>query len=392
MDEAERSRRVDTLTFQIQELERADLKPGEDVELDTRKNLLSSAEKLMDAVREAEFALSGDEDSQGAAALIAQAEGAVHSAARFSDRFSEAGEKLTALRFAADEAAELLRDLAGELDFSPEELDELEGRLDVIYRLKRKYGPTVDDMLDFLEKSRQELDQIQYADDTIIRLEKELEKARKTTQKNGETLSKARKKAAKSLQERVREELRQLDMPKVRFETEFLPKPGEWGMDETGMDEVQFLMSANLGEDLKPIQKVASGGELARIMLALKNVLAEDDGIHSLVFDEVDTGVSGRAAQKVAEKMAQVARHKQVLCVTHLPQLAAMADTHFRVEKGEDKGRTFTHVAVLEREDRKQELARLIGGTKVTQALLESAEELLNQAEGFKGGLKGDVS
>ena len=392
MDEAERSRRVDTLTFQIQELERADLKPGEDVELDTRKNLLSSAEKLMDAVREAEFALSGDEDSQGAAALIAQAEGAVHSAARFSDRFSEAGEKLTALRFAADEAAELLRDLAGELDFSPEELDELEGRLDVIYRLKRKYGPTVDDMLDFLEKSRQELDQIQYADDTIIRLEKELEKARKTTQKNGEALSKARKKAAKSLQERVREELRQLDMPKVRFETEFLPKPGEWGMDETGMDEVQFLMSANLGEDLKPIQKVASGGELARIMLALKNVLAEDDGIHSLVFDEVDTGVSGRAAQKVAEKMAQVARHKQVLCVTHLPQLAAMADTHFRVEKGEDKGRTFTHVAVLEREDRKQELARLIGGTKVTQALLESAEELLNQAEGFKAGLKGDVS
>ena len=264
--------------------------------------------------------------------------------------------------------------------------------MDVIYRLKRKYGPTVDDMLDFLEKSRQELDQIQYADDTIIRLEKELEKARKTTQKNGEALSKARKKAAKSLQERVREELRQLDMPKVRFETEFLPKPGEWGMDETGMDEVQFLMSANLGEDLKPIQKVASGGELARIMLALKNVLAEDDGIHSLVFDEVDTGVSGRAAQKVAEKMAQVARHKQVLCVTHLPQLAAMADTHFRVEKGEDKGRTFTHVAVLEREDRKQELARLIGGTKVTQALLESAEELLNQAEGFKGGLKGDVS
>jgi len=388
MDEAERSRRVDTLTFQIQELERAELKPGEDVELDARKNLLSSAEKLMGAVQEAEYALSGDEDSQGAAALIAQAEGAIRGASRRNDRFTEVGEKLTALRFAADEAAELLRDLSGELDFSPDELDELESRLDVIYRLKRKYGPTVDDMLEFLEKSRQELDQIQFADDTVARLEKELEKAGKAARKNAEALSKARKKAAKDLRDRVQEELRQLDMPKVRFETEFLPKPGEFGMDETGMDEVQFLMSANLGEDMKPIQKVASGGELARIMLALKNVLAEDDGINSLVFDEVDTGVSGRAAQKVAEKMAQVARHKQVLCVTHLPQLAAMADTHFRVEKGEDKGRTFTHVAVLEREDRRQELARLIGGTKVTPALLESAEELLSQAESFKSALQ----
>lgn len=182
----------------------------------------------------------------------------------------------------------------------------------------------------------------------------------------------------------MQEELRQLDMPKVQFVTDFAPCPGQDGMDDTGMDQVQFLMSANLGEALKPIQKVASGGELARIMLALKNVLAEDDGIGSLVFDEVDTGVSGRAAQKVAEKMADVARRKQVLCVTHLPQIAAMADTHFSVEKGEKKGRTFTRVERLDQKGRVDELARLIGGAALTDSLRQSASELLAQAETYR--------
>ena len=199
--------------------------------------------------------------------------------------------------------------------------------------------------------------------------------------RRGEVLSQARREAAGALQARVQEELRQLDMPKVQFQTEFTPKGGEAGMDETGLDEVQFLMSANLGEALKPIQKVASGGELARIMLALKNVLAEGDQIGTLVFDEVDTGVSGRAAQKVAEKMAQVARGKQVLCVTHLPQIAAMADTHFSVQKGEREGRTYTRLERLDRSQRREELARLIGGASITPSLLESAEELLRQAE-----------
>ena len=183
----------------------------------------------------------------------------------------------------------------------------------------------------------------------------------------------------------MEEELRQLDMPKVRFETEFAPVPGENGMDESGMDQVQFLMSANLGEALRPIQKVASGGELARIMLALKNVLAQDDGVGTLIFDEVDTGVSGRAAQKVAEKMAAVARHKQVLCVTHLPQIAALADAHFSVEKGERDGRTYTRVDRLDLAGREGELARLMGGGEATPALLGSARELLDRAEAFRG-------
>ena len=384
MDEAERSRRVDTLTYQIKELERAELKPGEDEELDQRKKLLRSSGKLMDAVKAAEYALHGDENAQGALSLVMDAENEIRGVARYSEQMSALAETLAQLRSLADDAAERLRDVGEDLNFSPEELDELESRLDTLYRLKKKYGATVSDMLEYLERCRKELDQIQFADDTIAQLEKQQEKLRKEALEKAEALSKARKTAAELLERRVQEELSQLDMPKVRFKAEFSAKAGEWGLDETGQDEVQFLMSANVGEALKPIQKVASGGELARIMLALKNVLAEDDGIGSLVFDEVDTGVSGRAAQKVAEKMSQVARHKQVLCVTHLPQIAAMADTHFSVEKGERDGRTFTRVNRLERVARQRELARLIGGTAMTDAILRSAEELLDQAVSYK--------
>ena len=233
----------------------------------------------------------------------------------------------------------------------------------------------VGDMLDYLDSCRQELDRIQYADDTVARLQKELAGAEKRAREKAQALSQARQQTARSLQGRVQQELRELDMPKVQFQVEFRKKK----LDDTGMDEVQFLMSANVGEALRPIQKVASGGELARIMLAMKNVLAEDDGIDTLVFDEVDTGVSGRAAHKVALKMAQVARHKQVLCVTHLPQIAAMADTHFSVEKGERDGRTYTQVKELDTAGRKEELARLMGGGSITQAILDSAQELLDQ-------------
>ena len=384
MDEAERSRRVDTLNFQIRELERAQLRVGEDEELDQRRTLLRSAGKLMDALQAAEYALCGDDEGGGVCSLLADAEGELDSVSQFSTPLEELSRQVSELRSAADDAADTLRDLTREMEFSPGELDEVESRLDVLYRLKKKYGATVEEMLQYLDRCRKELDEIQYADDTIARLTKELDKARKEADRVAQTLSQQRRKAAEKLEKRVQEELRQLDMPKVRFQVEFASIENQWGLDETGMDQVQFLMSANVGEALKPIQKVASGGELARIMLALKNVLAQDDEIGTLVFDEVDTGVSGRAAQKVAEKMAQVARHKQVLCVTHLPQLAAMADTHFSVSKGEREGRTYTNLERLDRKQRREELARLIGGAAVTPALLESAEELLAQADAWR--------
>lgn len=394
MDDAEKSRRIDTLTYQINELERAELKPGEDEELAAKKNILRSAGKMISALEQAEFALDGAGETEGAVSLLTTAADAVAQAARCVPQDSDQGallaqtaDRLNQMRYDAYDALEQARDLRGELDVSPEDIDRMESRLDLLYRLGKKYGATVEEMLSYLQKCREELDQIQYSSDRIAQLERKLASQRAEAQKRGQALTQARKTVAQSLQQRIQKELADLDMPKVRFEVQITPREGELGMDATGMDQVRFLMSANLGEALKPINKVASGGELARIMLALKNVLAESDDVSTLVFDEVDTGVSGRAALKVARKMAQVARQKQILCVTHLPQIAAMADTHFFVEKGERKGRTFTDVRVLSPEERKQELARLTGGEQVTAAMLAGAGELLAEAEAFKGKL-----
>lgn len=384
MDEAEKARRIDSLTFQIDELERANLKEGEEEALTERRNLLRNAGRVIDAIGGAHFALYGDDDSEGAVSMIMTAERSLRSAAGMSERLAELSAQLADLRCTTDDLAEQVRDLRSDFDFEPGELDELEGRLDVIYRLKKKYGNTEGEMLAYLERCRTELDGIQYAGDTLARLEKKQAEALKEALKKAELLSTARKKAGIALEARIQTELSQLDMPKVQFQVEFRPKSNEYGMDETGMDEVQFLMSANVGEALKPIQKIASGGELARIMLALKNVLAENEAVTTLIFDEVDTGVSGRAAQKVAEKMADVAQYKQVLCVTHLPQIAAMADTHLAVAKGERKGRTFTEIERLTLDRRKEELARLTGGTHITPSMLAGAGELLDAAARYK--------
>ena len=380
MDEAEKARRMDSLRFQIGELERAELVPGEEEELLARRTLLRSGEKYIAALDGADYSLSGGEDSGGALSAIRDAEEAISGVRTLSDDLGELYKRLEALRCEAYDLAEIVRDKRAEFDFSPAELDAVEGRADQLYRLKKKYGATVEDMLDYLDKCRAELDAIETADDTLARVEKKLGKARRAVEDAGAALTEARKVAALVLEQRIQAELRDLDMHKVRFAIDFAEK--EPGPD--GCDTIRFLMSANVGEDLRPIAKIASGGELARIMLALKNVLAEQEAVATLVFDEVDTGVSGRAAQKVAEKLAQVSRRKQVLCVTHLPQLAAMADTHFSVEKGERGGRTYTKVVRLDREQRKAELARITGGSHVTEALLESAGELLDQAEAYR--------
>ncbi len=383
MDETERQRRVDTLRHQIDELERADFKPGEEEELQARRNILRNSEKFLSAVQGAAYCLSGGEDTMGAVAQLREAENALRGVRNLGETFAVLTERLEALQSEAYDIAETVRDLEESYDFSPAELDAVESRADLLYRLEKKYGPTVEDMLAYLEKCRMELDGMEYAGDTIARLEKELEGQKKRTMEAARVLSRSRKAAAEALEARIQEELRQLDMPKVRFSIQFT----EQEPAEMGIDAVRFLMSANVGEALKPIQKVASGGELARIMLALKNVLAESESVGTMVFDEVDTGVSGRAAQKVAEKLAQVSRHKQVLCVTHLPQLAAMADTHFSVEKGERDGRTYTSVRRLSRDERKGELARLTGGDRITPAMLAGAEELIDAAEQYKAGL-----
>lgn len=380
MDEAEKARRVDTLKFQIDELERAKLKPGEEEELVRRRDILRHGEKFLSAVDGADFFLSGDDEQVGAVTLLRQAEESLSGVKRLNDSLEELVKRLENARCEVYDLAELIRDKREEFDFSPAELDELESRSDLLYRLKKKYGATVEDMLEYLDRCRRELDAIETADDTIAHLEGQLREAEKKTKAAGAALTKARTEAARRLEEHILRELRDLDMGRVRFSIELTEK--EPAAD--GCDSVRFLLSANAGEDLRPLARIASGGELARIMLALKNVLAEQDQVGTLVFDEVDTGVSGRAAQRIAEKMAQVSRHKQVLCVTHLPQLAAMADTHFSVEKGERGGRTYTRVLCLDRQQRAQELARLTGGAHVTEALLRSAEELLDEAEAYR--------
>ncbi len=383
MDEAEKARRVDTLRHQIAELERAELRGGEEEELLERRELLRNAEKFMEAFAAADYALSGGEDGLGASSQLKNAENALHGVRTLGARFSELCERLEGLYSEVYDLAETVRDLRGEMDFSPQELDAVESRADQLYRLKKKYGATVGEMLDYLERSKKELDEIEYADDRIVQLQGKLDKQEKELLSAARALSDARKTAARTLEGRILQELHELDMNKVRFAIDFIEKEP----DATGIDAVRFLMSANVGEDLKPIHKIASGGELARIMLALKNVLAEQDHVMTMVFDEVDTGVSGRAAQRVAEKLAKLSKKRQVLCVTHLPQLAAMADTHFSVEKGEENGRTFTCVAELDRAQRRTELARLTGGGEATETQLRGAEELLAAAEQFKNSL-----
>ncbi len=374
MDEGEKLRRMETLKYQIAEIEKANLEPGEDERLEERRKILQSAEKLSDGMNTAVECLYGGDDSDGAAGLLAQAEYALARLSRFSDSFQSLHDRVSDLMYQVQDAAEEVRDARDELSYSADELEQIEERLDVIHKLRRKYGVTCEDILAYLDKAKKELDDIEFADDHLERLKGKLKKAEKEAWDAALDLRENRKKGAEALSGRILEELTQLDMPRVQFSCRFR----ELELTPTGADGAAFYMSANAGEALKPMSKVASGGELARIMLAMKNVLAEKDQVGTLIFDEVDTGVSGRAAQKVAQKLKSVARHKQVLCVTHLPQLAALASTHLLISKSERGGRTYTQVTPLDLEGRKRELARIIGGTNITETTLKSAEEMLD--------------
>ena len=374
MDEGEKLRRMETLRYQIEEISKAELEAGEDDALEERRKVLQNAEKLSDSMNAAVDALYGNDETDGAAALLTEAERELSRITRFTDTFETIRERVADLMYQVQDVAEELRDARDDLSYSADELEKIEARLDVIHRLRRKYGASCKDILDYLEQAKTELDEIEFADDHLERLKNKCANAEKLAWDAAFSLRDSRKKAAEDLSERILTELAQLDMPKVQFSCVFTEKE----LSTDGADIVAFYMTANAGEALKPLSRVASGGELARIMLAMKNVLAEQDQVSTLIFDEVDTGVSGRAAQKVAEKLRSVAKHKQVLCVTHLPQLAALADTHLLIAKEERSGRTYTTVTPLDREGRKRELARIIGGANITEITLKSAEEMLD--------------
>ena len=373
MDEGEKLRRMETLKYQIDEISRAELTIGEDEALESKRKLAQNAEKLADGLQDAALGLDGDDDTEGAAAMLAQAERALSKIARFDESLSQIHDLVADLMYQAQDAAEQVKDKIYSLSYSADELERIEERLDTIHRLRRKYGATCEDILAYLERAKKELDEIEFADERMEQLQRKLQKAEQEACAMAQRLREARKQASVTLTERVLKELSDLDMKKVQFACQFT----ETELSQNGADAVAFYMSANLGEALKPLNKVASGGELARIMLAMKNVLAERDHVPTLIFDEVDTGVSGRAAQHVAEKLRAVSKNKQVLCVTHLPQLAALADTHFLIEKSEHDGRTFTAVTPLDFEGRKRELARIIGGSSITETTLQSAAEML---------------
>ena len=385
MDESEKLRLVETLTFQIEEIRAANLVSGEEEQLKERRKVLQNAEKLSDALRMADEALYGGDSSDGAAGLLSNAEHALSRVSTISADMQTLHQKISDLMYSVQDAADELRAMRDDLSYSEGELEEIEERLDAIHKLKRKYGASVEDVLAYLADSEQRLDEVEFASDRIETLKKREAELQKETIRQGEILREKRLSAAQAMESRICDELRQLDMPKIRFVCEFTPQQPM----QTGLDSVRFLMSANVGENLKPLSKVASGGELARIMLAMKQVLAQQDGVPTLIFDEVDAGVSGRAAQKVAYKLWTVSKGRQVLCVTHLPQIAAMADAEYTVEKRVENERTYTSVLHLDESGRKQELARLIGGSMITETTLAGAAELLRLAEEAKSETNG---
>ena len=385
MDETEKLRREESLRYRIEELTKAEIRPGEEAELTERRDLLRNSEKLTEHISSALAALYDSDES--AVAQCGDAEYNVSRASAWSADLSETEEIIRGARLALEDAAERLREKQQQLDFSPDEYDRLEERLAQLRRLEKKYSADEAGLAELLTDAQRQLDELEYAGDRLAQLEKETAKAYTAAEKAVQRLSEQREAAARRLEERVVEELRDLSMPSVRFQVLLTQRSGENALTASGIDDVRFAMSANAGEALGPISRIASGGELSRIMLALKNVFAEKDGVDALIFDEIDTGVSGVAAQRVAEKLAVLGRTKQVLCVTHLPQIAAMAQQQYLVEKAERGGRTYTSIRLLDREGRRQELARLSGGDMITDTQLASAEELLSRDEKFRNSL-----
>ena len=382
MDEIEKERLSESLRYQIAELERAELKVGEAEALETRRDLLRNSEKLTEALQEAIRSLDGGDDS-----AIAQAQNAAYYAGRASSIAAEldsAANTINDAAFALSDAAEMLKDFLDSLDFSPEEYDSIESRISQLRKLERKYGKTDQELIDHLSACRAKLDEIEYSDDMIVKLKKQLDAQKAVCLSAAKKLSAQRRAAAGRLETRIVNELKELSMPSVRFVVEFTPVSSEDGFNSLGMDEARFLMSANAGEEPGRISRIASGGELSRIMLAMKNVFAENDPVATMIFDEIDTGVSGIAAQRVAEKLFAVSKGKQVMCVTHLPQIAAMGDHQYLIKKEEKNGRTYTRVDCLDDDGRAYELARLHGGDNITETTLAGAREQLEACRRYK--------
>lgn len=362
---------LELLNFQIEELEKADIKVGEREELTQKRALIQKSEDIIKSLNLAISVINGDDENIGIEQACADVSRTLFKFDETKDVYDVFNDINDKLELAKDKAEALLLSI----DFSPEEIEMIDEKLDLYYKFSNKYGQTEQEMLDYLEKAKEKRNSILFADEELNRLNEEYENLLNITVKLADKLSAERKKTAKIFEEKVKQELAFLDMPKMQFYVDF----NKGNLSSTGYDKIEFLISANPGEPPKSLSKVASGGELSRIMLAIKNIISYNDTIGTLIFDEIDTGVSGRASQKIGLKLKSVSKNTQVICVTHSAQIASNADEHFLIQKKFNDNKTFTCVTPLDFEGRKQELARIMGGLEITDTLLQSAEELLNQ-------------
>lgn len=374
MDESYKLQRMDILQFQIKEIGDAKLTDGEEERLVEQQKRIRNAERITESLGAVYTLLNGNgEEMRGVLEALEEVSTELDTAAKYLTEFGGYSEKLSDAYYMLEELGSRARDTLEDADFDPRQLNAIESRLDTIYKLKKKYGNSIAEILEYFERISEEYQSLELSDELTAHLQRELDEANLVLHTVAEALTACRLAAAAEFSERVEQELAYLDMAGVRFSITRREKP----YGPTGADEMEFMICTNTGEEAKPLAKIASGGELARIMLAIKNVLAEKDGIGTIIFDEVDTGVSGRAAQKIGKKLAEVAHHRQVICVTHLAPVAACAAHHYRIYKTVEDGRTFTRVEELTRPQRVQELARIMVGENITDSALKSAEEML---------------
>jgi len=378
----QREQRIDMLRYQIDEIEAAQLQPGEEEMLTERRQFFENAGQLAYSLQAASKLLSGgEEEDDGAMDLLSRAADELADVAALSQDLNNLSQKAEEARYQVEDLAASVAMLAADVDFSPKERDAVEERLDVIYRLRRKYGATIEEVLSYHDKASKELGELENADDRKDEMMEEYHRTLTRAREIASELSKRRRQAAEELETKIVAQLKDLDMPKVRISIQV---SSQTKLNPHGMDEVRFLISTNPGEPVKPLSKIASGGELSRIMLAIKNVLTQTEDVGTLIFDEIDTGVSGRAAQKIALKLGEISHRKQTLCVTHLPQLAAMGDHHLLIKKSLSEEYTFTDVFSLTEEERVSELARMLSGDAITELSMQNAAELLERAAANK--------
>lgn len=374
-DESERARKIDLLKYQIDELEEADFYIGEYEELTEKKRIIENKERIASALNEAHEYLSGGEESNGAVGLLEMACDSLGNISDFMPEADAIASRIQSAIYELEDCRDEITDLFEASDTETESLDEIEERLDLIYKLGKKYGNTIEEMLEFLENAKRELGYIEKFDENREELKKSCIEAKNKAVSLAKSISEKRRKIASMFASSVKKEMTYLDMPNV----ELVIRQDDCELNINGCDDIEILISTNPGEQPKPVSKIASGGELSRMMLAIKNVLSDKDNTDTLIFDEVDTGISGSAAQKVGFKLKEVSKSRQVLCVTHLAQIASLADSHFKIAKSVSDGKTYTNVTPLDHDGRKYELARIIGGVEITQTTLDYAEELLDQ-------------